>query len=106
VLAINNLQISENFCWNSVEKLTYLSKQLCDIVKSVLVYMKYLHNIIIKGNLTVTKAIIQQFTTCKFKNFSWSYMDTSDMCSLGFSCAMLVAHIYNSLNNIQGSCLA
>jgi len=62
--------------------------------------MRCLHNIIIKGNLTMTKKITQQSAMCKFKHVSWSYINTSDMCNLGFSCALSVAHIYNSLNNI------
>jgi len=62
--------------------------------------MKYLYNIIIKGILTIKRAIIQQSTMCKFKHISWSYMDTYDMCSLGFSCAFSVSHIFNSLNDI------
>jgi len=48
----------------------------------------------------MTKANIQQSAMCKFKHVFWSYIDTSDMGNLGFSCALTVAHIYNSPNNI------
>jgi len=37
--------------------------------------MEYFHNVIIKGNLTMTKATIQQSTICKFKHYSWRYAE-------------------------------
>jgi len=94
------LQISEKFVGTQMKNGLISQYSYVDIVKSVRVFMKYLHNVTIKGNLTVTKATIQPLTMCKFKHFSCSYMDNSDMCSSGFSCALSVAHIYNSLKYI------
>ena len=62
--------MSDNFWWNSDQKLTFYQYSCVDKVKSIVVYMKYLHNIIIKGNLTTTRETIHQSTMCKLIHFS------------------------------------
>jgi hypothetical protein len=51
----------------------------------------------------MTKANIQQYIMSKFKHFSWSYMHTSDMCILGFSLALSVAHVLIRLIIYKGA---
>jgi hypothetical protein len=97
---MTSLQISDNFCWNSDKKTDFFTHTIVSTKWKEFLFYEYLYEIIIKWNHTMTKAIIQQFTVWKLKHFSWSYMDNFDICSLGFSCALSVAHILNSLNNI------
>ena len=95
---MHSLQLSDNFWWNSDQKLTFYQYSCVEKVKSIVVYMKYLHNIIIKGNLTTTR---ETFISLQCANsyishgVIWNFVDIR---ILGFPCTVPIAQNFNSLN--------